>query len=194
MDFINAQDVWFTYAEPDDEAPDAPLPQVLKGVSLSIQKGEFVALLGHNGSGKSTMAKMFNAMLTPTAGRVLVDGMDTKDPAHTLDIRRRVGMVQQNPDNQLVASIVEEDVAFGPENLGVEPAEIRRRVDEALKTVDMYDYRTPPRRRISSPAARNSASRSPASSRCRPNASCSTSPLRCSTRAAARKSWTRSTA
>ena len=142
MDFINAQDVWFTYAEPDEEAPDAPLPQVLKGVSLSIQKGEFVALLGHNGSGKSTMAKMFNAMLTPTAGRVLVDGMDTKDPAHTLDIRRRVGMVQQNPDNQLVASIVEEDVAFGPENLGVEPAEIRRRVDEALKTVDMYDYRT----------------------------------------------------
>ncbi len=142
MDFIRTQDVWFTYDEPDEEHPDAPLHQVLRGVDLQIQRGEFVALLGHNGSGKSTMAKMFNAMLTPAKGKVFVDGMDTSDPAHTLDIRRQVGMVQQNPDNQLVASIVEEDVAFGPENLGVEPVEIRRRVDEALKTVDMYEYRT----------------------------------------------------
>ena len=98
MDFINAQDVWFTYAEPDEEAPDAPLPQVLKGVSLSIQKGEFVALLGHNGSGKSTMAKMFNAMLTPDCPAASSStAWIHRTPAHTLDIRRRVGMVQQKP-------------------------------------------------------------------------------------------------
>lgn len=141
MDFIKAQDVWFTYDEPDGENPGAPLRQVLRGIDLTVRRGEFVALLGHNGSGKSTMAKMFNAMLTPTKGKVFVNGIDTADAAHTLDVRRQVGMVQQNPDNQLVASIVEEDVAFGPENLGVAPAEIRRRVDEALKAVDMYAYR-----------------------------------------------------
>ena len=138
MEFIKAENVRFSYDEPDAEQPDKPVHEVLRGIDLSIERGEFVALLGHNGSGKSTMAKMFNAMLTPTSGKVLVDGMDTADEAHTFDIRRQVGMVQQNPDNQLVASIVEEDVAFGPENLGIAPAEIRRRVDEALKAVDMY--------------------------------------------------------
>ena len=142
MEFIKAENVRFSYDEPDAEQPDKPVHEVLRGIDLSIERGEFVALLGHNGSGKSTMAKMFNAMLTPTSGKVLVDGMDTADEAHTFDIRRQVGMVQQNPDNQLVASIVEEDVAFGPENLGIAPAEIRRRVDEALKAVDMYEYRT----------------------------------------------------
>ncbi|QNO17379.1 energy-coupling factor transporter ATPase [Caproicibacterium amylolyticum] len=142
MEFIKAENVRFTYDEPDAENPEAPVHDVLKGISLSIEHGEFVALLGHNGSGKSTMAKMFNAMLTPSAGKVFVDGMDTADESKTFDIRRRVGMVQQNPDNQLVASIVEEDVAFGPENLGIEPHEIRKRVDEALKAVDMYEYRT----------------------------------------------------
>ncbi|MCH4239641.1 MAG: energy-coupling factor transporter ATPase [Oscillospiraceae bacterium] len=142
MEFIKAENVRFSYDEPDEEQPDKPVHEVLKGIDLSIERGEFVALLGHNGSGKSTMAKMFNAMLTPTSGKVLVDGMDTADETHTFDIRRQVGMVQQNPDNQLVASIVEEDVAFGPENLGIAPAEIRRRVDEALKVVDMYEYRT----------------------------------------------------
>lgn len=142
MEFIKAENVRFTYDEPDAENPEAPVHDVLKGISLSIEHGEFVALLGHNGSGKSTMAKTFNAMLTPSAGKVFVDGMDTADESKTFDIRRRVGMVQQNPDNQLVASIVEEDVAFGPENLGIEPHEIRKRVDEALKAVDMYEYRT----------------------------------------------------
>ena len=115
-------------------------PTVLDGVSLSIRPGEFVAVLGHNGSGKSTLAKHFNAILLPTAGKVYVDGMDTCNEDHLLDIRRRVGMVFQNPDNQIVASVVEEDVAFGPENLGVPSAEIRERVDEALAAVGMTEY------------------------------------------------------
>jgi energy-coupling factor transport system ATP-binding protein len=114
---------------------------VLKNVSLSINKGEFVALLGHNGSGKSTLAKLLNALLVPNQGRVLVDGLDTADEANSLNIRRRVGLILQNPDNQIVASIVEEDVAFGPENLGVPSEEIRRCVDDALKMVNMYEYR-----------------------------------------------------
>lgn len=115
-------------------------PTVLDGVSLTIQPGEFVAVLGHNGSGKSTLAKHFNAILLPTAGKVYVDGMDTCDEDRLLDIRRRVGMVFQNPDNQIVASVVEEDVAFGPENLGVPSAEIRERVDAALAAVRMTEY------------------------------------------------------
>ena len=115
-------------------------PTVLDGISLSIRAGEFVAVLGHNGSGKSTLAKHFNAILLPTAGKVYVDGMDTCDEDRLLDIRRRVGMVFQNPDNQIVASVVEEDVAFGPENLGVPSAEIRERVDGALAAVGMTEY------------------------------------------------------
>ena len=115
--------------------------KALDDVSLCVEKGEFVALLGHNGCGKSTLAKHFNAMLLPTSGKVFVDGMDTAEEALKYEIRRRVGLVLQNPDNQLVASIVEEDVAFGPENLGVPPKEIRQRVDDALKAVEMYDYR-----------------------------------------------------
>ena len=107
-----------------------------------MNKGEFVALLGHNGCGKSTMAKTLNALIIPDEGMIYVDGMDTADDEVTYEIRRNVGLVLQNPDNQLVASIIEEDVAFGPENLGVEPGEIRKRVDAALKTVGMYDYRT----------------------------------------------------
>ncbi len=115
-------------------------PTVLDGVSLTIRPGEFVAVLGHNGSGKSTLAKHFNAILLPTSGKVYVDGMDSCDEDKLLDIRRRVGMVFQNPDNQIVASVVEEDVAFGPENLGVPSAEIRQRVDTALAAVGMTDY------------------------------------------------------
>ena len=136
MAFIEARGVRFSY---DAESVDAG--EVLHGVDLCIEEGEFVALLGHNGCGKSTMAKLFNGMLVPTAGRVLVDGIDTAEEARQFDVRGRVGLVQQNPDNQLVAGVVEEDVAFGPENLGVPPAEIRRRVDEALRAVDMFDYR-----------------------------------------------------
>jgi energy-coupling factor transport system ATP-binding protein len=116
--------------------------ETLKGIDLEIEEGSFVAVLGHNGSGKSTLAKHFNAILTPTEGRVLVDGMDTADENNLLAVRRTVGMVFQNPDNQIVANVVEDDVAFAPENLGVEPAEIRRRVDAALKQVGMYEYRS----------------------------------------------------
>ena len=114
---------------------------MLDGVSLSIEEGSFVAVLGHNGSGKSTLAKHFNSILLPTGGRVYVDGMDTADEELLLAIRRTVGMVFQNPDNQIVANVVEEDVAFAPENLGVPPEEIRRRVDDALKAVGMYEFR-----------------------------------------------------
>lgn len=136
MSFIEVKNVRFTYHM---EAMDAL--EVLHGVNLDVGQGEFIALLGHNGCGKSSLAHLFNGMLLPTEGSITVDGIDTADEARQLDIRRRVGLVQQNPDNQLVAGIVEEDVAFGPENIGVPPAEIRTRVDEALKTVDMYDYR-----------------------------------------------------
>jgi len=116
-------------------------PIVLDGVDLEIRQGSFVAVLGHNGSGKSTLAKHLNAVLLPTGGKVYVLGMDTADERHLLDIRRTVGMVFQNPDNQIVANVVEEDVAFAPENLGVSSDEIRRRVDDALKAVGMYEYR-----------------------------------------------------
>ena len=112
----------------------------LSGVSLTILDGEMLAIVGHNGSGKSTLAKHLNGLLTPDSGRVLVDGMDTGDEGKLLSIRQRVGMVFQNPDNQLVTAIVEEDVGFGPENLGVPPAEIRERVDSALREVGMTDY------------------------------------------------------
>ncbi len=137
MDYLSAQNVSFAYEAAEGEEKS----EVLHGVSLGVKQGEFVALLGHNGSGKSTLAKHFNAMLLPSGGKVYVDGLDTMDEALKIEIRRRVGLVLQNPDNQLVASVVEEDVAFGPENLGIAPPEIRRRVDEALRTVEMYDYR-----------------------------------------------------
>ena len=113
----------------------------LKDVSFEVKKGEMLAIVGHNGSGKSTLAKHMNGLLLPDAGEVTVDGMSTADEALIQEIRRRVGMVFQNPDNQIVANVVEDDVAFAPENLGVEPREIRRRVDKALKQVDMYEFR-----------------------------------------------------
>ncbi len=141
MAMIQARDVHFQY-EADSEQPQLLAPAVLRGVDLTIERGSFVALLGHNGSGKSTLAKHFNAILLPTGGQVLVEDMDTADEANTLPVRRMVGMVLQNPDNQLVSTVVEEDVAFGPENLGVPPAEIRLRVEEALAAVDMLSYRT----------------------------------------------------
>ncbi|MBQ9414063.1 MAG: ATP-binding cassette domain-containing protein, partial [Clostridia bacterium] len=134
-DLLQAQEVYFHYDVEDAE-------DVLHGIDLTVKRGSFVALLGHNGCGKSTLAKQFNAILLPTGGRVLVDGIDTANESERLHVRSTVGMVLQNPDNQLVSTIVEEDVAFGPENLGVEPAEIRRRVDEALRAVGMYEYRT----------------------------------------------------
>ncbi|OGO77822.1 MAG: energy-coupling factor transporter ATPase [Clostridiales bacterium GWB2_37_7] len=132
---ISAQNLVFEYIAHDDNRILA-----LNNVSQDIKKGEFVAVLGHNGSGKSTLAKHFNSLLLPSKGNVYVKGLDTKDEENTWKIRQTAGMVFQNPDNQIVATVVEEDVAFGPENLGVEPAEIRRRVDEALKSVHMSEY------------------------------------------------------
>ncbi len=133
---ISAQQVTFCYQNDEGESHE-----VLHLLDLDIPKGQMVAVLGHNGSGKSTLAKHFNAILLPSGGTVYVDGIDTKDPQRLFDIRQTVGMVFQNPDNQIVATIVEEDVAFALENMGVDPAEIRRRVDEALQEVGMYEYR-----------------------------------------------------
>ena len=133
-----AKQLWFHYT---DENGERTSPDILKDISLSIDNGDFVALLGHNGSGKSTFAKHMNAILLPSAGTMTVDGIDTKDESQRFTLRSHVGMVFQNPDNQIVATIVEEDVAFGPENLGIPPQEIRERVDNALKAVEMYEYR-----------------------------------------------------
>ena len=130
---IRFENVHFTYPEEEQES--------LRGIDLSITEGSFVAVLGHNGSGKSTLAKHMNAILVPTEGRVLVRGMDSSDEEHLLDIRRTVGMVFQNPDNQIVANVVEDDVAFAPENLGVPSRQIRERVDAALRQVGMFELR-----------------------------------------------------
>ena len=131
---IKVQDVRFRY---DPEQPK----YAVEGVSLDVRRGEFVAVLGANGCGKSTLAKHFNAILLPEAGTVLVEGMDTRNEDHLYDVRQKVGMVFQNPDNQIVATIVEEDVAFAPENLGVPPEEIRTRIDEAMKLAGIYEKR-----------------------------------------------------
>lgn len=133
---IEVKDLVYSYTGENSEPEE-----VLKNINLSIEEGEFVAVLGHNGSGKSTFAKHLNAIFLPMGGKVWVDGIDTSDEQRLWDIRSRVGMVFQNPDNQIVASIVEEDVAFAPENLSIEPDEIRRRVDDALQTVGMSEYK-----------------------------------------------------
>lgn len=138
--FIEVKNVYFQYDTGEDEEESKP-SYALSGIDLNVNRGEFVCIVGHNGSGKSTLAKHFNAIYLPTTGDVLVEGMNTKDDDHVFDIRKKVGLVLQNPDNQIVAGIVEEDVAFGCENLGVPTEEIRERVDNALKAVDMYEYR-----------------------------------------------------
>ena len=135
---IQVNDLHYTYEGQDGGETHI----VFDGLSLSIEQGSFVAVLGHNGCGKSTLAKHFNAILLPAGGSVTIYGMDTKDEAMLLAIRQHVGMVFQNPDNQIVSNVVEEDVAFAPENLGVASQEIRQRVDDALRAVGMYDYRT----------------------------------------------------
>ncbi len=135
--YIEFKNVKFEYTSDEGEV----LKTALNDLNFAIEKGSFVAIVGHNGSGKSTLAKHFNALLLPTSGDVIIDGLNTKDDKSLWDIRSKCGMVFQNPDNQLVSSIVEDDVAFGPENLGVEPAEIRTRVDDALKAVEMYEHR-----------------------------------------------------
>lgn len=138
---IEVQNLEFSYRTIDDEGNDVLTKPVIQGVSFTVPQGQFLAILGHNGSGKSTLAKHFNGILTGTKGTVKIDGIDTLDDNQIYRIRQTVGMVFQNPDNQIVSAIVEEDVAFAPENLGIPPAEIRQRVDDALKTVGMYEYR-----------------------------------------------------
>lgn len=137
---IEAKNLTFIYREDDIESGRVREEEVLKGLDLKIEKGTFTAVLGHNGSGKSTLAKHMNAILLPSGGKMYVDCMDTSDEENVLNIRRRAGMVFQNPDNQMVAAIVEDEVAFAPENLGVEPKEIRRRVDECLDIVNMTKF------------------------------------------------------
>lgn len=135
---LSAENLSFYYTDEDGNRTSG---DVLKNISLEIEKGSFVAILGHNGSGKSTLARIFNGILIPTSGKAFANGIDISDDDRIYEVRRHVGMVFQNPDNQIVATIVEDDVAFGPENLGLPSEEIRRRVDEALRAVDMYDYR-----------------------------------------------------
>ncbi|MDU4604599.1 MAG: energy-coupling factor transporter ATPase [Clostridium perfringens] len=134
---IKSEDLVFKYVNAEEQTEKV----AINHVSMEVKKGEFLVILGHNGSGKSTMAKHMNALLLPSGGKMYVDGLDTSDIENLWEVRRRAGMVFQNPDNQLVATIVEEDVAFGPENLGVDPKKIRERVDDSLKAVGMYEYR-----------------------------------------------------
>ena len=136
VDFLGIQYLFYDYSGEDGKKSTA-----LDGVSFSVNKGELISILGHNGSGKSTLAKLLNAQIAPTDGEIEIFGINTKDENRIWDIRQKCAMVFQNPDNQLVATVVEEDVAFGPENLGVPSAEIRRRVDEALKIVEMQEYK-----------------------------------------------------
>lgn len=134
---VECRDLIYKYASNEGELAKV----AVDGVNLSVKKGEFLVVLGRNGSGKSTLAKHVNALLLPSGGKMYVDGLDTSDASNLWNIRNKAGMVFQNPDNQIVATIVEEDVAFGPENLGVEPSEIRARVEDSLKKVDMFDYK-----------------------------------------------------
>ena len=140
MSLINFENVSFSYVTEDDNGNEIRR-EVLKNFNLNIEQGSFVAILGHNGSGKSTVAKLTNGILFTDEGRIVVNGIEAKNDESIFDVRRNVGMVFQNPDNQIVSSIVEEDVAFGVENLGIPSDECRRRVDDALKTVGMYEYR-----------------------------------------------------
>lgn len=140
---ISVKDV--TYEYKDEETTVA----AVKALSLEIERGSFTVILGHNGSGKSTLAKMLNGLNKPTSGDIFVDGINTKDEENEIEVKRKVGMVFQNPDNQIIASIVEEDVAFGPENLGVPPKEIKKRVDDALRAVDMLEFKESTPHRLS---------------------------------------------
>ncbi len=136
-DFIKVENLVFDYIKSEDGSAF----RAIDDVSFTVERGSFTAVIGQNGSGKSTLAKNINGLLVPTGGRIYVDGLDTTDPDNIWDVRQKVAMVFQNPDNQIVSSVVEDDVAFGPENLGVEPQEIRRRVDDALRSVEMYEFR-----------------------------------------------------
>ncbi len=141
MGIIETENLVFEYIERDEEGNPIGVKRAVDNVSIDVKRGDFVAILGHNGSGKSTLAKHLNALLYPTEGKVLVDGMDTNDEKYTWPVRQTAGMVFQNPDNQIIGSIVEEDVGFGPENMGIPTAEIWERVKESLTIVGMKEYR-----------------------------------------------------
>ena len=140
-DMLQTENLTFEYIRRDEEGNVEGITTAVDHVNMEVHKGDFIAILGHNGSGKSTLAKHFNALLYPTEGTVWVDGMNTADDAHLWDIRQNAGMIFQNPDNQIIGQLVEEDVGFGPENMGVPTDEIWQRVEESLKAVDMYEYR-----------------------------------------------------
>lgn len=142
MDIVKAENLKYEYIQVDEEGNEESRSIAVDGVSLDIKAGDFVAILGHNGSGKSTLAKHINAILLPTEGSLYVDGKDTRDESKLWEIRQTAGMVFQNPDNQIIGTIVEEDVGFGPENMGVPQAEIWKRVEQSLKSVGMWEYRT----------------------------------------------------
>ena len=141
MKIVKSDEVTYEYIRRDDDGNVEGITRAVDKVSLQVNEGDFITILGHNGSGKSTFAKHLNAILTPTEGTVWIDGKDTKDENKLWDIRQTTGMVFQNPDNQIIGQVVEEDVAFGPENMGVKTEEIIERVEEALKTVGMLEYR-----------------------------------------------------
>ena len=141
MGIVKAKDLTFEYIRRDEEGNVEGITTAVDHVNMDIQPGEFIAILGHNGSGKSTFAKHINALLFPTEGTILVDGLDTSDEDNVMDVRQRAGMVFQNPDNQIICTLVEEEVGFGPENIGVPTEEIWERVAASLKAVGMYQYR-----------------------------------------------------
>ena len=149
MSFIKAEKISYDYVKMDDEGKPESSFRAVKDVDLEVKAGDFIAILGHNGSGKSTLAKHLNAILTPTEGTLYVDGKNTKDESHLWEIRQTAGMVFQNPDNQIIGTIVDEDVAFGPENMGVPKEEIWRRVENSLKSVGMWEYRSHSPNRLS---------------------------------------------
>ncbi len=140
-DMIRTEDLTFEYIRRDEEGNVEGITTAIDGVNLTVKPGEFISILGHNGSGKSTLAKHFNALLSPTEGSVWIDGMDTTDATNLWNVRQEAGMVFQNPDNQIIGQVVEEDVGFGPENMGIPTEEIWERVEESLKAVGMYEYR-----------------------------------------------------
>ncbi len=141
MEIIKGRNLSYDYIKVDEDGATESKKRAVKNVDLDVKAGDFIAVLGHNGSGKSTLAKHINAILVPTEGTLFVDGKDTKDESHLWEIRQTAGMVFQNPDNQIIGTIVDEDVAFGPENMGIEQAEIIRRVEKSLKSVGMWEYR-----------------------------------------------------
>lgn len=185
MGIIEAAKLAFEYKKYDENGEVEETIRAVDGVDLDVKKGDFVAILGHNGSGKSTLAKQINAILTPTDGTLYVDGMDVRDEKNIWEVRKTAGMVFQNPDNQIIGTVVEEDVGFGPENMGIPTEEIWERVEESLKSVGMWEYRKNSPNKL--PADKNSVWRSPAWLQCIQNASFWMSRPQCWIRTAEKK-------